>query len=142
MSGRDWNRQNALIIAEFRANHGRVGGYFADKPLILLTTTGAKTGTSRVSPLGYFRDEDRYIVFASVAGEPTNPAWYYNLLAEPIVTVEVGDETALARAEVISGRDRQDLLARYVSAHPQWAQYQAATTRQFPVVALHPLDRS
>ncbi|WP_261560253.1 nitroreductase family deazaflavin-dependent oxidoreductase [Frankia tisae] len=136
MSGRDWNEQNRLVIEEFRANAGKVGGYFADKPLLLLTTTGARTGASRTNPLGYLADGDRYVVFASVVGEPTNPAWYHNLLANPDATVEVGTEVLPATAVVATGDDRARLYERYAAHHPQWATYQTRTTRQIPVIML------
>ncbi|EIV92436.1 nitroreductase family deazaflavin-dependent oxidoreductase [Frankia sp. QA3] len=136
MSGRDWNEQNRLVIGEFRANAGKVGGYFADKPLLLLTTTGARTGASRTNPLGYLVDGDRHVVFASVAGEPTNPAWYHNLLANPDVTVEVGTEVFPATAVVATGDERDRLYARHAAQHPQWATYQTRTTRQIPVIML------
>ncbi|HUH72204.1 MAG TPA: nitroreductase/quinone reductase family protein [Mycobacterium sp.] len=83
MTQRDWNAQNREVIAEFRAKKGQVGGYFADKPLLLLTTTGARSGQRRINPLGYRLDGDRYIVFGTVAGSPRHPDWYYNVLAIP-----------------------------------------------------------
>jgi len=93
---------NARIAEEFRANGGRVG-MFADTTLLLLTTTGAKTGAARVSPLVYFGEGDRYMVFASAGGSPRHPDWYRNLEANPEVTVEVGTETFRARATELAG---------------------------------------
>lgn len=135
---RDWSEQNRRIVAEFRASGGSVGGYFADKPLLLLTTTGAKTGIPRTSPLGYLKDGDRYVVFGSVVGEPRNPGWYYNLLAHPGVVVEVGSRTVSAVATVAEGAEREALLARHAASHPEWAQYQSRTSRKFPVIILTP----
>jgi deazaflavin-dependent oxidoreductase (nitroreductase family) len=138
---RDWSGQNRLIIAEYRATGGKIGGYFADKPLLLLTTVGAKSGIRRVNPLGYLKDGDRYIVFGSVVGEPRNPDWYYNLIAHPDVAVEVGSDTFDAVATVVTGAEREALFARHAAAHPQWARYQAMTTRQIPVIALTRRDK-
>ena len=134
MQGRnDWNRQ---VIEEFHANGGKVGGYYADIPLLLLTTTGAKSGQQRIKPLAYLPDGGRLILFASNKGAPTSPDWYYNLLAHPEVTVEVGNETFQARATVATGEEYQrlDVLARKLS--PMHAEYQARTTRQVPLVVL------
>jgi deazaflavin-dependent oxidoreductase (nitroreductase family) len=136
LMARDWSEQNRLIIAEYRASGGKIGGYFADKPLLLLTTVGAKTGIRRTSPLGYLKDSDRYVVFGSVVGEPRNPDWYYNLVAHPDVVVEVGSDTFDAVATVVTGSEREVLFARHAADHPQWARYQARTSRKFPVIAL------
>lgn len=138
MAERDWNSQNERIIAEFRAGAGRVGGYFTDKPLLLLTTTGARTGRPRTNPLGYLADGDNYVVFASAVGSPRNPDWYHNLVANPGVTVEVGTSTFRAAAAVATGGQRRILLERYAALHPGWATYQTLTERPFPVVLLIP----
>jgi deazaflavin-dependent oxidoreductase (nitroreductase family) len=138
MTGRDWNAQNRQVVAEFRASGGRVGGYFAGKPLLLLTTTGAKSGKTRVNPLGYLADGDRYVVFASLVGGPTNPDWYHNLVAHPDVIVEVGTRTFEAKAVVTAGEERDALFKRQATLHPQWAGYQTMTTREIPVIALTP----
>jgi len=106
------------------------------KPLLLLTTTGAKSGQRRTNPTMYLRDGDRLLVFASRGGTPTNPDWYYNLLAHPEVTVEVGSETYAATATVLSGEERDRLYAKQAGLYPQFAEYQAKTTRQIPVIAL------
>jgi deazaflavin-dependent oxidoreductase (nitroreductase family) len=134
MQGR--NDRNRQVIEEFRKNEGKVGGWFADKALLLLTTTGAKSGQQRIIPLAYVPDGERLIIFASKAGAPTNPDWYYNLLAHSEVTVEVGNETFQARATVATGEEYQrlDVLARKLS--PAHAEYQARTTRQIPLVVL------
>jgi deazaflavin-dependent oxidoreductase (nitroreductase family) len=129
----DWNRQT---IETFRANGGKVGGMWEGRPLLLLTTTGAKSGQRRTNPTMYLRDGDRLLVFASKSGAPTNPDWYYNLLAHPEVTVEVGSETYAATATVLSGEERDRLYAKQAGLYPQFGEYQAKTTRQIPVIAL------
>jgi deazaflavin-dependent oxidoreductase (nitroreductase family) len=132
----DPNEWNQAIIKEFRANGGKVGGQFAGAPVLLLTTTGAKTGRSLTTPVMYLDAGDRRLVFASKAGAPTNPAWYHNLIAHPTVTVEVGDETYQARAVPVTGEERDRLYAKQVSLYPGFGDYQAKTTRVIPVVAL------
>jgi deazaflavin-dependent oxidoreductase (nitroreductase family) len=129
----DWNRQT---IETFRANGGKVGGMWEGRPLLLLTTTGAKSGQRRTNPTMYLRDGDRLLVFASKSGAPTNPDWYYNLLAHPEVTVEVGSETYAATATVLSGEERDRLYAKQAGLYPQFGEYQAKTTRHIPVIAL------
>ncbi|GLW06497.1 cation-binding protein [Microtetraspora sp. NBRC 13810] len=128
---------NKPIIEEFRANEGRVGGWFEGSPLILLTTTGARTGRPNVSPLGYVPDGDRILVVASAAGAPNHPAWYHNLLADPWVTVELGTETFEANAVPLRGEERDRLFAKVVEVAPGYAEYQAKTSRIIPVVALY-----
>ena len=129
----DWNQG---VIAEFRANEGKVGGPFAGASLLLLTTTGAKTGRRLTSPLVYGTDGDRIVVFASKGGAPTHPDWYHNLVANPEVTVERGTESFTARATVVTGEERDRLYATQAAQAPQFAEYQAKTTRQIPVVVL------
>jgi deazaflavin-dependent oxidoreductase (nitroreductase family) len=129
----DWNRST---IEEFRANGGKVGGMWEGKPLLLLTTTGAKSGQRRTNPMMYLRDGDRLLVFASKGGAPTNPDWFNNLLAHPHVTVEVGPEAYEATATILSGEERDRLYARQAQLFPQFADYQARTTRKIPVIAL------
>lgn len=131
----DWN---ATIIEEFRANGGEVGGRFAGAPLLLLHTTGAKTGKERVNPLVYQADGDRIVVFASKGGAPTSPDWYHNLLANPRVTAEIGTETVALRARVADGDERERLWERQKQIMPGFADYEAKTTRQIPVVVLEP----
>ncbi|MEU4774346.1 nitroreductase/quinone reductase family protein [Micromonospora sp. NPDC023644] len=131
----DFNQQ---IIDEFRANSGRVGGPFEGARLILLTTTGARSGAPHTTPVGYLPDgEERILVIASAGGGPKHPDWYHNLLADPLVTVEDGVFTYQARAVVLAGAERDEIFARAVAADPGWAAYQAKTTRVIPVVALH-----
>lgn len=131
------NDQNAKIIEEFRANGGMVGGPFAGMPLLLLTTTGAKSGKQTVSPVAATEDGDRLLVYASAAGRPNNPAWYHNLKANPEVTVEYGTETFPARAEEITGPERDRLWDAQVARAPGFGDYQRKTTRTIPVVALY-----
>ncbi|MEU4782588.1 nitroreductase family deazaflavin-dependent oxidoreductase [Micromonospora sp. NPDC023633] len=131
----DFNQQ---IIDEFRANSGRVGGPFEGARLILLTTTGARSGAPHTTPVGYLPDgEERVLVIASAGGGPKHPDWYHNLLADPLATVEDGVFTYQARAVVLAGAERDEIFARAVAADPGWAAYQAKTTRVIPVVALH-----
>jgi deazaflavin-dependent oxidoreductase (nitroreductase family) len=133
----DWNRQ---IIEEFHANAGKVGGPFEGKSLLLLTTTGTRSGKSHTTPLAYLPDGDRQVIFASKGGAPTNPDWYHNLVAHPEVTVEIGNgsgtETFEATATVITGEERDQLYAKQVEVFPGFAEYQAKTSRQIPVIAL------
>ncbi|MDQ6602538.1 MAG: nitroreductase family deazaflavin-dependent oxidoreductase [Chloroflexota bacterium] len=132
-SPNDFNQQ---VIAEFRANEGKVGGPFAGSPMVLLTTTGAKSGKERTSPLVYTTDGDRIIIIASKAGAPTSPDWYYNLVANPTVTVEIGTERFQARATVAEGAERDRLFDQQATQMPGFAEYQKKTTRQIPVVVL------
>ncbi|MFG1792880.1 nitroreductase family deazaflavin-dependent oxidoreductase [Nocardia sp. NPDC049149] len=130
----DWNTQ---IIEEFRNNAGKVGGPFEGADLLLLTTIGAKSGQARVSPVAYVRDGDRLVIIASKAGAPTNPDWYYNLRANPEVTIEVGTETHKATATPITeGPERDRLYAAMVAVMPGFADYQEKTDRVIPVVTL------
>jgi deazaflavin-dependent oxidoreductase (nitroreductase family) len=129
----DWNRQT---IETFRATGGKVGGVWEGRPLLLLTTTGAKSGQRRTTPVMYLPDGDRLLVFATKAGAPTNPAWYHNLLAHPEVTVEVGTQTYEATATSLTGEERDRLYAKQASLYPQFGQYQARATRKIPVIAL------
>jgi deazaflavin-dependent oxidoreductase (nitroreductase family) len=135
----DTNAWNARIIEEFRRNEGRVGGPFEEATMLLLHTEGARTGLPRVNPLVYLPDGDRYVVFASKGGAPTNPDWYHNLLAHPDVTVEVGTQTIRAHARVISGPERDELYARQVERRPAFAEYERKTTRVIPAIALEPV---
>lgn len=136
----DMNDFNRAIIEEFRANGGKVGGPFEGAPVLLLTTTGAKSGERRTTPVLYLPDGERMIVFASKAGAPTNPAWYHNLLANPTVTVELGDETVDVDAVVTTGSEREQLFDRQAGLYPQFAEYAQKTTRQIPVIALERRD--
>ncbi|WP_320780744.1 nitroreductase/quinone reductase family protein [Streptomyces sp. CRN 30] len=131
------NPFNQQIIDEFRAHHGRVGGPFEGSRLLLLTTTGSRTGEPHTTPVGYLPDGDgNVLVIASAGGAPQNPDWYRNLLAEPRVTVESGAFTYEAEAVVLSGEERDRAFARAVEDEPGWAEYQSRTERVIPVVAL------
>jgi deazaflavin-dependent oxidoreductase (nitroreductase family) len=127
---------NQQIIDEFRANGGKVGGMFEGAPVLLLTSTGAKSGQPRVSPLVYTTDGDRLVIIASKGGAPTNPDWFHNLRANPEVTLEVGTERFPARASVPEGEERQRLFDQMAAQMPGFADYQRDTSRQIPVVVL------
>jgi deazaflavin-dependent oxidoreductase (nitroreductase family) len=130
----DWNNN---IIAEFRANGGKVGGQFEGANLLLLTTTGAKSGEQRTSPLAYAAEGERYVIIASYAGADKNPAWFHNILANSKVTLEVGEEKFEATASVVEDRAERDALyAKMVALMPGFAEYQEKTTRVIPVVTL------
>ena len=133
---------DAAVIGEFRARGGRVGGSLADTELLLLGTTGARTGQPRTTPLAYRREADRLYVIASAGGAPTHPAWYLNLRAHPAVTVEVGTERFEATATVLAGADRDRVFAAIVRHSPTAGEYQAMTGRTIPVVALDRRARS
>jgi deazaflavin-dependent oxidoreductase (nitroreductase family) len=132
----DVNDFNQAIIDEFRANGGRVGGTFEGSPLLLLTSTGARSGERRTTPVVYLADGERMVIFASKGGAPTNPGWYHNLRANPSATVEVGNETVGVNAVVTEGEERERLFNRQAELFPQFADYAQKTTRRIPVVAL------
>jgi len=132
----DWNDCDCRIIEEFRANGGNVGGQFAGVPLLLLTTTGAKSGEPRISPLAYLSEGGRIYVFAGNRGAPTNPGWYHNLVAHPDVMVEVGTEKFEARATVVESAEGNRLGSIQVQNIPALAELQAKITRKVPVVLL------
>jgi deazaflavin-dependent oxidoreductase (nitroreductase family) len=129
---------NARIIEEFRANDGRVGGVFEGTPLLLLHHTGARSGQGRINPLAYNRDGERYVVFASKAGALTNPDWYHNLKAHPNVQIEVGPDTIDVVASEAAGEERERLFKAQAERSPQFAEYQANTSRVIPVMLLTP----
>ena len=131
-----WNDFNQNLIAEYRANEGKVSGQFANAPLLLLTTTGAKSGQPRTTPLVHTIDGDRLVIIASKAGAPTNPDWYHNLRAHPEVTVELGRDTFQARATIPDGAERDRLYDRMAAQMPNFAEYQQNTERKIPVVVL------
>ncbi|MEU9607342.1 nitroreductase/quinone reductase family protein [Streptomyces sp. NPDC048057] len=134
----DFNQQ---VIEEFRANAGKVGGPFEGSRLLLLTTTGARSGTRHTTPVAYLPDGgERVLVIASAAGAPRHPAWYHNLVANPRVTVEDGVFTYEAEATVLAGEERDRAYARAVETSDGWAAYQAKTDRVIPVVALRGIE--
>ncbi len=130
---------NARVIEEFRANEGRVGGMLAGMPMLLLHHTGARSGAQRINPLAYARDRERYVVFASKAGAPTNPDWYHNLKAHPNVTIEVGGDELDAVASEASGEERERLFSAQKESSPQFAEYEQKTDRVIPVMVLTPV---
>jgi deazaflavin-dependent oxidoreductase (nitroreductase family) len=134
-SARDWNRQ---IIEEFRANEGRVGGPFEGATMLLLHHKGRKSGQERVNPLVYFKEDGggTMCVFASKGGAPQNPDWYYNVRANPDVTLEVGTERFGAVASVVTGTERDRIYEANAAIRPAFAQYQRNTQRKIPVIAL------
>jgi deazaflavin-dependent oxidoreductase (nitroreductase family) len=129
----DWNEK---IIEEFRANEGKVGGYFANNTLLLLHTTGAKSGKERVNPLATYEDDERLVIIASKGGAPSNPDWYYNVVANPMVEVEYGTEKFQAKATVTSEPERSELFKKMVSRMPGFAEYREKTSRVIPVITL------
>ena len=132
----DMKEFNENLIAEYRANGGKVGGMFEKSPLLLLTTTGAKSGRAHTTPVVYTTDGDRLVIIASKAGAPTNPAWYHNLVAHPTATVELGTDKFDVEAEVTKGKERDRLYGQQAEQMPTFAEYQAKTTRVIPVIAL------
>jgi len=130
------NDRNKAIIDEFRANGGKVGGPFAGRTLLLLHTIGAKSGQKRINPVACITDGDRLVIIASKGGAPTNPDWYYNIVANPLVTVEVGTEQFQARAAVSAEPERTRLYNQMVAMMPGFAEYQSKTTRVIPVITL------
>jgi deazaflavin-dependent oxidoreductase (nitroreductase family) len=130
------NEFNQNVIEEFRTNGGKVGGMFEGAPMLLLTSTGAKSGRQHTTPVVYTRDRDRLVIVASKAGAPTNPAWFHNLVANPEVTVEVGAETFPMRAVVTQGEERTRLFDAQAALMPNFAEYAKNTTRVIPVIAL------
>jgi deazaflavin-dependent oxidoreductase (nitroreductase family) len=130
----DWNQN---IINEFRANNGKVGGYFAGANMLLLHTVGAKSGQARTNPMVYVTDGDRLVVIASKGGADSDPDWYYNLRANPIVTVELGNEQFQARATPVTEEpERSRLYARMIENRPAFADYEKKTRRKIPAIVL------
>jgi deazaflavin-dependent oxidoreductase (nitroreductase family) len=134
----DFNERN---IAEFRANHGRVGGQFDGAPLAILHTVGARSGKPRTNIMMYLADGDRYLVFASKAGADDNPAWYWNLKANPDARIEVGDDVVDVHATELQGAERDEKYALQAKRYPGFAEYERKTSRTIPVVALTPIGR-
>ena len=133
----DPNERNKQVIEEFRANNGQVGGFFADKQLLLLHTTGAKSGQPRLNPLVTMADGDRYIIIASKGGAPSHPDWYHNLVAHPDVQIEVGAEKLPMQATVAEEPERSELYTKIAAKYDFFAEYaRKVTTRVIPVVIL------
>jgi deazaflavin-dependent oxidoreductase (nitroreductase family) len=131
----DWN---TAIIEEFRSNGGKVGGQFEGAPLLLLHTTGARSGEEHVTPVMYRDLGDGYAVFASKAGAPSNPDWYHNIVAHPAVEAEVGTRKIPLAARVATGSEREEIWSAHKAANPGFAEYERKTSRQIPVVILEP----
>jgi deazaflavin-dependent oxidoreductase (nitroreductase family) len=137
----DFNAFNARNIAEFRANHGRVGGPFEGAPVLVLHTVGARSGEPRTNIMMYLADGGRYLVFPSNGGADYHPAWYWNLKANPDVRIEVGDDIVDVRATDLRGAERDGKYALQSERYPGFAEYQRMTSRIIPVVALTPTGR-
>jgi deazaflavin-dependent oxidoreductase (nitroreductase family) len=136
----DNDNYNDQIIEEFRANGGKVGGWFDGQTLLLLHHKGAKTGTERVNPLVYMGTGGSYAVFAAAAGAPRDPQWFRNLLADPDVTAEIGTETVRLRARLATEQERPSLVDRQMAVFPMFADYQTkAAPRVIPIVMLDPV---
>ncbi len=131
--------RNQTIIDEFRSNSGKVGGVFAGRTLLLLHSSGAKSGRERINPVAYIADGDRLVIIASKGGAPTNPDWYHNIVAHPLVTVEVGTEQFQAQAAIATEPERTRLYNRMAEMMPAFGDYQRKTTRVIPVIVLTPL---
>ncbi len=129
---------NQTIAEEFRSNDGKVGGQFKDADLLLLTTTGAKSGQPRLSPLAYFHIDGKLLIIGSFAGADVNPAWVHNLRANPSARIEVGGDSSDVIARELPSDERDDLFTRITAAAPGFAEYQAKTTRVIPVFELQP----
>ena len=134
------NERNQKIIDEFRANHGNVGGRFEGRTLLLLHTLGAKSEKERINPVAYVRDDDRFVVIASRGGAPTNPDWYYNIIQNPQVTIEVESEKHQAQAVVAEEPERTRLYNKMVEVMPGFDDYRRRTTRVIPVILLTPIN--
>jgi deazaflavin-dependent oxidoreductase (nitroreductase family) len=129
----DWNQK---IIEEFRANAGKVGGYFEGAPMILIHHIGARSGTERVNPLTYLPDGEDMVIAATKSGAPRNPDWYYNLKGHPRIEVEVGTATFPVEATEVTGEERDELWRRLVEMRPGFAEYETKTTRVFTMFRL------
>jgi deazaflavin-dependent oxidoreductase (nitroreductase family) len=134
------NDFNQNLIQEFRDNGGKVSGYFANTPLLLLTTRGAKSGQPRTTPLAYTTDGNRLVIIASKGGAPTNPDWFFNIQANPNITVEIGQERFEARATMTEDPERERLYDKMVEQLPGFDEYRKKTTRKIPVIALERLS--
>jgi deazaflavin-dependent oxidoreductase (nitroreductase family) len=129
----DWNKQ---VIEEFRANNGKVGGHFTHMDLLLLHTTGAKSGLARINPVACMADGDRFIIIASKGGASSHPDWYYNLVANPEAIIEIGTEQFPARATIAEEPERTRLYDKMAAIYPIFAEYRNKTTRIIPLIIL------
>jgi deazaflavin-dependent oxidoreductase (nitroreductase family) len=129
---------NSKVIAEFRENGGKVGKMFEGSKLLLLHHVGARSDERRITPLVYLDDGERYVIYASKAGAPSNPAWYHNLKANPDVEIEVGTEKLRVHADEVSGEERERLFEEQQRLMPQFSDYAQKTDRIIPVLVLTP----
>ena len=138
-----WNNINSDVVGQFRSDGGKISsGMFKGARLLLLTTTGAKSGKERINPLAFTRDGDNYVVIASKGGSPTHPDWYHNILANPEVGVEVATHSSVhqfrAHARIAEGDERRRLYDAQAAVMPNFAEYQKKTEREIPVIVLEP----
>jgi deazaflavin-dependent oxidoreductase (nitroreductase family) len=132
-----WTRS---LIEDMREHEGRVTqGPMAGRPLMVLTTTGARTGKLRTAIVTYTRDDGRYVIAGSKSGAPTHPAWFHNLIANPVVTVEAGGKTFQARATVTEGPERDRLWNQHATERPEFRDYPNKTSRVIPMIVLEPI---
>lgn len=136
LTASDFEAMNSKVIAEFRANGGKAGGFAEGMPLVLVHHTGAKSGVERVTPLVPLLADGRIFIFASKGGADENPAWYHNLVANPETTAELGTETFPVVAHVLTGAERDEIFAKQAAEMPQFADYERKTSRVIPVVEL------
>lgn len=128
-----------IFVSLYRLTRGKFGGRVQGLPVMLLRTIGRKTGRERTTPLGYFMEDGNYIITASNAGLDTHPGWFHNLRANPHVTIEIKDQQLEAEAEVAAPEKRRALWSQLISLSPWYANYPKKTTREIPLVILHPL---
>jgi deazaflavin-dependent oxidoreductase (nitroreductase family) len=137
----DYANFTQRLMDELRANNGQLsGGPMAGRTLMIMTTTGAKTGQERSAIITYTKEGDDYVIAASKSGAPTNPAWFHNLVANPVATVEAGGRTFQARARVTGGEERDRLWTKHVELHPEFGEYPKITDRVIPMIVLEPID--
>jgi deazaflavin-dependent oxidoreductase (nitroreductase family) len=136
----DYAAFTRMLMDDIRSHGAVTTGPLAGRPLMILTTTGARTGQERTAIVTYTRDGDRYVIAASKSGAPTNPAWFYNLQANPEVTVELGGEKFKARATVPSGADRDRLWKHHAEERPEFREYPKMTDRVIPMILLERID--
>ncbi len=138
--GMDWHAMTQALIEDIRTNSGKVtSGPFQGRQVLLLTTTGARTGEARTTPLVFSREDGRYVIGASMNGAPTHPAWYHNLVKNPVVTVEADGDTFQARATVVASDQRQRMYDQHAELHSSFKEYEARTERVIPMVTLERL---
>lgn len=136
MADPERDKFNRLVLDEFRGNGGQVGGHLEGRPVLILHTIGVRSGAEIARPLMYLHDDDRYVVFGSMGGSPKHPDWYYNVQAEPRVTIEVGTRRLTGRGRIAERDERDELWERQIAAWPQFAEYQSKTERVIPAVII------